>query len=199
VSGAEPPDTARGASTGERSRRRSEANHQARHLIFVGLMGSGKTTVGKRCAEVLDRPFVDTDELVEAGSGQTVAELFATVGEIGFRAVERQAVADACAAPTPVVISCGGGAVLDPDNRRRLQASGCVVWLRAPAGVLAERIGSTSARPLLANGNPEVTLERLSTLRAGTYAAIAEATIDTDSLVVDEVVERVLAEYGKLQ
>ncbi len=171
----------------------------APHLIFVGLMGSGKTTVGKRCAEVLDRPFVDTDELVEASSGQTVAELFATVGEIGFRAVERQAVADACAAPTPVVISCGGGAVLDPDNRRRLQASGCVVWLRAPAGVLAERIGSTSARPLLANGNPEVTLERLSTLRAGTYAAIAGATVDTDSLGVDEVVERVLAEYGKLQ
>jgi shikimate kinase len=165
-----------------------------RHLIFVGLMGSGKTTVGKRCAEVLGRPFVDTDELVEAGSGQTVAALFATVGEAGFRAVERQAVADACASPTPVVISCGGGAVLDPDNRRHLQASGRVVWLRAPAAVLAERIGSTSARPLLANGNPEVTLERLSTLRAGTYAAIAEATIDTDSLAVEEVVDRVLRE-----
>jgi shikimate kinase len=166
------------------------------HLIFVGLMGSGKTAVGKRCAEVLGRPFVDTDELVESGSGQTVAELFATVGEVGFRAVERQAVADACASPTPIVISCGGGAVLDPDNRRHLQSSGRVVWLRAPAAVLAERIGSTSARPLLANGNPEVTLERLATLRAGTYSAIAEATIDTDSLAVEEVVDRVLAEFA---
>ena len=159
-------------------------------------MGSGKTTVGKRCAQALGRSFVDTDEIVEASSGQTVAELFATVGEIGFRAVERQAVADACASPTPIVISCGGGAVLDADNRRHLQSSGRVVWLRAPAAVLAERIGSTSARPLLANGNPEVTLERLSTLRAGTYAAVAEITVDTDSLAVDEVVDRVLAEFA---
>jgi shikimate kinase len=159
-------------------------------------MGSGKTTVGQACAQALDRPFVDTDELVEASSGQTVAELFATVGEIGFRAVERQAVADACASPSPIVIACGGGAVLDADNRRHLQGSGCVVWLRAPAAVLAERIGSTSARPLLANGNPEVTLERLATLRAGTYAAVAEITVDSDSLTVDEVVARVLAEYA---
>jgi shikimate kinase len=166
--------------------------------VFVGLMGSGKTTVGKRCAEALDRPFVDIDELVEASSGQSVAELFASVGEAGFRAVERQAVADACASPTPIVISCGGGAVLDPDNRRHLQSSGCVVWLRAPAAVLADRIGSTSARPLLANGNPEVTLERLATLRAGTYSAVAEATIDTGELGVDEVVDRVLREFARM-
>ena len=176
----------------------SDGAPASRHLIFVGLMGSGKTTVGKRCAEALGRPFVDTDELVEASAGQTVAELFATVGEIGFRAVERQAVADACASPIPIVISCGGGAVLDADNRRHLQSSGHVVWLHAAAPVLAERIGSTSARPLLANGNPEVTLERLSTLRAGTYSAVAEVTIDTGDLAVDEVVERVLHEFAEL-
>jgi shikimate kinase len=168
-----------------------------RHLVFVGLMGSGKTTVGKRCAEELGRPFVDTDDLVEASAGQTVAELFATVGEVGFRAVERQAVSDACASPVPVVIACGGGAVLDPDNRRHLQGSGCVVWLQAPAASLADRIGSTSARPLLANGNPEVTLERLATLRAGTYAAVAEAVVDTDGRSVEEVVARALEAYAK--
>ncbi len=171
----------------------------SRHLVFVGLMGSGKTTVGKRCAEALDRAFIDTDQLVEAGSAQTVAELFGAVGEDGFRTVERQAVADACASPVPIVISCGGGAVLDSDNRRHLQSSGCVVWLHAPARVLAERIGSTSARPLLANGNPEITLERLSTLRAGTYAAVAEMTIDTNELGVDEVVRRVLDEFARVE
>jgi shikimate kinase len=158
-------------------------------------MGAGKTTIGQRCAEALDRPFVDTDDLVEASCGQTVAELFATVGEVGFRAVERQAVADACASPTPVVISCGGGAVLDADNRRHLQSKGYVVWLHAPPTVLAERIGSTSTRPLLANGNPEVTLERLSALRESTYSAVAALSVDTANGPVSDLADRVLAAY----
>src|SRR3954470_24212594 len=104
-----------------------------RHLVLVGLMGAGKTTVGQRCAVILDRPFVDTDELVVATAGVPFDDIWGAEGEQGFRARERFAVADAAASPTPLVISCGGGAVLDADNRRALRATGLVVWLLASA------------------------------------------------------------------
>ena len=91
-----------------------------RHLVLVGLMGAGKTTVGRRCAKRLERPFVDTDELVVAAAGVPFAELWSAEEEAGFRVRERAAVADAAASPEPLVIACGGGAVLDSENRRAL-------------------------------------------------------------------------------
>src|SRR5438552_4016152 len=100
------------------------------------MMGAGKTTVGERCAARLGRRFVDTDALVEARTGRTVGEIFAAEGEPAFRAYERAAVAEACATPEPLVIACGGGVVLDPDNRRILRARSLVVWLRATPDVL---------------------------------------------------------------
>ena len=119
------------------------------HLVLVGLMGAGKTTVGERCAQLLGRPFVDTDALVESLTGSTVAEIFECFGEARFRAEEHRAVEDACASPEPLVISCGGGAVMDPENRARLRANGFVVWLAASPEVLAARVGSGDGRPLL--------------------------------------------------
>src|SRR6478609_3984944 len=104
------------------------------------MMGAGKTTVGRRCATRLERAFVDTDDLIESTTGMRVAEIFETQGEAGFRDLERVAVADACASPEPLVIACGGGAVLDPDNRRRLRETGVVVWLRAAPEVLSGRV-----------------------------------------------------------
>src|SRR5437588_12841943 len=94
------------------------------HLILIGLMGVGESTGGDECARLLGRPFVDTDDLVEALAAMTVQEVFATQGEAAFRKIESRAVADACASPVPAVIACGGGAVLDPFNRRRLQHAG---------------------------------------------------------------------------
>src|SRR5689334_6272521 len=108
-----------------------------RHLALVGLMGAGKTTVGRRCATRLDRPFVDTDDVIATAAGQSIPEIFASGGEAHFRELERAAIADVCASPAALVIACGGGAVLDPENRRALRASGVVVWLRAPAEILA--------------------------------------------------------------
>ncbi|HEX2738768.1 MAG TPA: shikimate kinase, partial [Acidimicrobiia bacterium] len=108
-----------------------------RHLVLVGLMGAGKTTIGERCAQRLGRTFLDTDAMIEAMTGTLVTELFAGVGETGFRDFERDAVVNACSAPKPAVISCGGGAVLDPENRRRIRGAGFVVWLDAPSAVLA--------------------------------------------------------------
>jgi shikimate kinase len=168
------------------------------HLVLVGLMGAGKTTVGLRCAKRLDRPFVDTDDLVQTAAGMTVADLFALSGEGRFRALEREAVADACASPTPAVIACGGGAVLHADNRRRLKSCGFVVWLQASPEVLADRVGrgvERAERPLLADG-PMGTLERLAAVRAGAYEAVADAMITTDRRSVEEVVDAVLEEYA---
>jgi shikimate kinase len=167
-----------------------------RHLVLVGLMGAGKTSVGERCAAGLDRPFVDTDELVEATAGRTVSEVFAAEGEVGFRARERTAVADACASPEPLVIACGGGAVLDAENRAVMRDRGVVVWLRASPERLAERVGAGDGRPLLDGRPPAETLERLAVLRAAAYDEAAHVAIDTDGLGVDDVASRVMQELA---
>ena len=167
-----------------------------RHLVLVGLMGAGKTSVGARCAAELGRPFVDTDELVEATAGRTVSEIFAAEGEGGFRARERTAVADACASPEPLVIACGGGAVLDAENRTTMRDHGVVVWLRASPERLAERVGTGDGRPLLDGATPAQALERLAVLRAAAYDAAAHVAIDTDGLGVDDVASRVMEELA---
>ena len=165
------------------------------HLVLVGLMGVGKTTVGRRCAKRLHRPFVDTDELVVAAAGVPFDELWALEGEPGFRARERVAVADAAASPEPLVIACGGGAVLDPDNRRVLLGAGFVVWLEAPSAVLVSRLAGDDSRPLLAGGDRAATLTRLGDVRAPAYEAAAHVTIATDGLSVDDVAARVIEEF----
>jgi shikimate kinase len=104
-----------------------------KHLVLIGLMGAGKTSVGSECARRLRRDFVDTDDLVVRTADMTIASIFAEGGESRFRAIEREVVTDVCASPRPLVIACGGGTVLDPENRRALRGSGIVVWLRAPA------------------------------------------------------------------
>jgi len=162
------------------------------HLVLVGLMGAGKTTVGERCARVLDRPFVDTDDLVEATAHATVAEIFEQFGEAHFRVLERQVVADVTASPAPLVIACGGGAVLDAGSRRALHDAGVVVWLQAPTSVLEARVGDGDGRPLL-RGGATSTLDRLASQREPMYEAVAHAVVDTAGLTVDEVAETVLA------
>ncbi len=179
------------------SLRRSERGPSGPHLLLIGLMGAGKTTVGEACAQRLGRPFVDTDDLVETLSGMSVAELFATGGEERFRERERQAVANVCASPEPTVIACGGGAVLDAGNRRRLRAAGTVVWLTAGPEVLARRVQADGAtRPLLSGSGAVATLERLAVVRADAYAATAHVEVDTEGRTVDEVAGAVLEAYG---
>ncbi len=172
-----------------------------RHLVLVGLMGSGKSTVGRRCAERLGRTFVDVDDRVEATAGRSVAEIFAADGEAGFRALERTALAEACGSADLLVIACGGGAMLDEGNRDRARAHGCVVWLTAEPATLADRVGAGAARarrPLLAGSDaPEATLGRLAEERAGVYAAAAHAVVATDGRTVDEVATSVLEELSR--
>jgi shikimate kinase len=166
-----------------------------RHLVLVGLMGAGKTTVGERCAKLLGRPFVDTDDLVVAAAGIAFDALWAAEGERGFRARERVAVADAVASPEPLVIACGGGTVLDPDNRRSLRDAGVVVWLDAAPAALASRLTDDDTRPLLAGGDRTVTLGRLRALREPAYEAAAHVQVDTEGRSVDEVADAVVEKF----
>jgi shikimate kinase len=163
-------------------------------------MGAGKSTIGEQCAARLGRPFMDTDRLVEMQIGMSVADIFTSGGESRFRALEKQAVADVCASPQPLVISCGGGAVLDPDNRKQMRDSGVVVWLRAAPAVLAARVSANLPdRPLLPGtaSGAEQELARLQELREPSYEATAHVAVDTDDRSVDEVVDVVLEELDR--
>ena len=121
--------------------------------------------------------------------------VWAAEGEPGFRLRERLAVADAAASPTPLVISCGGGAVLDADNRRALRAHGVVVLLTASSAALAARLSRDDSRPLLIGDDKTATLERLSALRQPAYEAAAHFEVDTEGRSVDEVAAAVVEEY----
>jgi shikimate kinase len=165
------------------------------HLVLIGLMGAGKTTVGRRCARKLDRALVDTDDVVVAQAGMTIDDIFRHAGgEARFRELERAAIADIVASPAPLVIATGGGAVLDPENRKSLRANAVVVWLRAPVDVLAERVGDGNVRPLL-HGDPRAALARLDKLREPAYEATAHRVVETAGKTLDEVTDAVLDAY----
>jgi len=170
------------------------------HVVLVGMMATGKTTVGEIVAKVLGRPFFDSDEMVEARTGHTVKELFEGVGEAGFRAEEALALADGLGDTAPAVLAAAGGVVLDPTNRRLIRgasaAGGLVVWLRADPVLLAQRAASGGHRPLL-DDDPLGTLVRLATVREPLYREVADLEIDVDGadglLSPAEVAGRILA------
>lgn len=185
-----------------------------RHLVLVGMMGAGKSTIGRLCAVRLGRTFLDTDEMVEGFAGTSVAEVFAAEGEEAFRALERRAVADACARLEPLVVACGGGAVLEPANREALLATGFVVWLQAPAAILAARVGQTGGRPLLdttaagpdmdrakAASDPDITevLRRIAEEREPTYSAVSDIVLDATDGNAKEIAATVVRAYEDAQ
>jgi shikimate kinase len=166
-----------------------------RPVVLVGLMGVGKSAVGRRLAERLGRPFVDTDARVAELAGSSIAELFEHEGEDAFRARESSALVEALAGRPPAVVATGGGVVLAEHNRRLLTQQATVVWLDAPPDVLAERVGAGRERPLLAGADPLVRLRRLDAARRHHYEAVAHLVVDATA-PVDEVVAAVAAALG---
>ena len=163
-----------------------------KRVFLVGMMGAGKTTVGRAVAGRLGWPYLDSDQQVERATGWTVAEIFKTRGEAAFRAEEKRALAEALTSDGPVVVSVAGGAVLDPDNRRRLRQGGLVVWLKASLRTLAERVVGADHRPLL-DDDPKVVLARLYEQRRPLYQQVADLVIDVDVLSPEEAARRIVA------
>ena len=160
------------------------------HVVLVGMMGTGKSTIGRRVADVLHRPFIDSDDEVVARAGRPVAELFATDGEEAFRRIEAEVMADLLSSPTPAVIAAAGGSVLDPGTRARIRQAGTVVWMRAPVDVLVGRTGSGTHRPALEH-DPRATLTQMESDRAPLYDEISDLVVDS-SAPVETVVEAVV-------
>src|SRR5213595_3976494 len=139
-----------------------------RPVVLVGLMGVGKSTVGRRLARRLGLPFVDSDAEIEDAAGYPAAEIFERYGESDFRDGERRLVARLIEGDVRV-IATGGGAYVDPRTRQLLNERAITVWLDAPVEILAERTARRDTRPLLKNGDRKGTLERLAEERRPSY------------------------------
>ena len=161
-------------------------------VLLVGMMGAGKTTVGRTFGQRQGWPYLDSDEEVRRRTGCTVPELFARRGEAAFRAEETAVLAEACASSHPVVVSVAGGAVLAEANRALVASSGLVVWLRASLATLTQRVGDGRTRPLLGR-DPGAALARLYPERARLYEELADVVIDVDGVPVERVVEQIVA------
>ena len=162
----------------------------ADHVVLVGMMGSGKTRVGRQLAGRLGLAFVDSDEQIERRHGRTVREIFETDGEPAFRRLEAEALAAAVGSPARSVIAAAGGVVLDARNRELLARAGTVVWLRARPEVLATRVGDHDHRPLLGDDALGV-LRRLDAERTPLYREVADAVVDVCELSPDEAAARI--------
>lgn len=147
-------------------------------IVLVGLMGAGKTNIGKRLAAKLRLPFVDADHEIEAAAGETIEEIFEKRGEAAFRDGERRVIARLLEGP-PHVLATGGGAFMDPQTRAAIRERGISVWLRAELDVLVARVARRANRPLLKAGDPRAILGQLMDKRHPIYA---EADLVVDSL-----------------
>jgi shikimate kinase len=161
-------------------------------IALVGLMGAGKTSIGRRLAQRLGLPFIDADAEIEAAAGMSIEEIFQRHGEASFRDGERRVIARLLDTP-PHVLATGGGAFMDPATRALLRARAVTVWLRAEIELMLARVGrrSINNRPLLKGRDPRAVLEALIAER---YPVYAEADITVDSLdgPPEATVERVL-------
>jgi shikimate kinase len=157
-----------------------------RSLVLVGLMGAGKSTVGRRLAQSLKLPFRDADHEIEAAAGMTIPEIFAIHGEDHFRDGERRVIARLLQ-DGPIVLATGGGAFMNEETRRRIADRAISIWLKADLDVLMRRVRKRATRPLLQNPDPEGTMRRLMELRHPVYAT-ADITVDSHEAPHDKVV-----------
>jgi shikimate kinase len=169
---------------GERSDAAAELRRMAaglqidRTIALVGLMGAGKTTVGRRLAAALRLPFADADAEIVSAAGRSVEDIFAERGECEFRRGERNVIARLLAGP-PHVLATGGGAFIDPKTRALMKERAISIWLKAPLDVLMKRVSRRDHRPLLKEADPEAVMRRLMEERYPIYAE-ADITVETD-------------------
>jgi shikimate kinase len=162
-----------------------------RTVVLVGMMGAGKTTIGRRLAARINLPFVDADAEIEAAAGCSIEDFFASHGEAKFRDGEHRVIARLLDRPVHV-LATGGGAFMDPRTRARIAERGVSIWLRADIGLLLRRVGKRPNRPLLKTADPRAVLERLLAERSPVYA-LADLTVDSVDAPHDTVVDTIIA------
>jgi len=162
-----------------------------RSIVLVGMMGAGKSSVGRKLGLRLALPFVDADTEIELAAGMTIPEIFQVRGEADFRAGEARVIARLLESG-PQVLATGGGAFMSPDTRRLIAQKGVSIWLRAEFDVLMRRIKRRSDRPLLHTADPEATLRALIEQRYPVYA-LADITIDSRDVLHDVIVDELVA------
>lgn len=162
-----------------------------RSLVLVGLMGCGKSSVGKRLAARLGLPFVDADDEIVRAAGQTINEIFAQHGEAYFRDGERKVISRLLSSG-PQVLATGGGAFMNPETRAAIGKSGISIWLRAELPVLMRRVLKRDTRPLLKTGDPEAVMRSLMEARYPVYAEadlVVESREVAHDVIVSEIIE----------
>ncbi len=173
----------------------SENSAMRRSIILIGLMGCGKTTVGRELSKLLGMPFLDMDALIEEQIGKPVSAIFRDEGEGHFRALEtallRYLTSDAARNTSVPIISTGGGVVLREENRAILRRLGFCVWLKVEVPVLLARTARSTNRPLLQHANRRAVLEALSEQRRPLYAATAHLQLDTSQMDISGVVQHI--------
>ncbi len=171
------------------------------NVVLIGYRGSGKTQVGQSLAEKMKRLFLDTDVLIEQRSGSTIVDMVVSRGWDHFRGCERLVVAEV-STRSPLVIATGGGVVLDEDNVRNLRKKGWLVWLRAPARVLRERLAKDrlegKGRPSLTDADPLDEIEAVLKQREPFYDKASDWAVETAWLTIAEVTSLILDEYQKV-
>jgi shikimate kinase len=168
------------------------------NIFLVGMMGSGKTTLGRALAQRLRVPFIDTDRVLVERCGVPVTTIFEIEGEDGFRRRESAVLAELAGADEQVVAT-GGGAVLSADNRSVMRSAGTVIYLRARIDHLWERTRHDTSRPLLATPDPRATLERILEARDPLYREVAHIVVDTGTQSANTLVARVLSALRRHQ
>jgi shikimate kinase len=162
-----------------------------RNIFLVGLMGAGKTTVGRSLSRRLAKDFHDSDHDIEARTGVRVPVIFEIEGEAGFRRREAEALARLTELDN-IVLATGGGAVIDPVNRANLKDRGWVVYLHARPGELVKRLGRDRSRPLLQGVNPRARLEELYQVRDPLYREVADLVMDTGRQSANALAEQLI-------
>jgi shikimate kinase len=166
-----------------------------RSIVFVGLMGAGKTAIGRKVASELGLPFFDSDHEIEAASRMTVPELFELYGEPEFRALEQRVIARVLDSG-PLVLSTGGGAFMNAQTRELIAGRGVSVWLKADIDVLMERVSKKQNRPLLKTADPRATMQKLMDERYPVYAHADVTVVTRDErkeVIAAEVIEALAA------
>jgi shikimate kinase len=159
------------------------------HIFLIGMMGSGKSTVGKQLSIDINRPFIDTDEVIESKENMTINEIFNDHGENYFRKIESKTLRSL---DNSTIVACGGGIIIDHLNRKYLKKQGYTIYLQTSISVLEARLENQNKRPLINEATIKISLENILNNRKNFYQETADFTITTDKLSVEKISTKIL-------